>query len=111
MGASVAPAPPYSLQLLTQPGGSSSVALWNGPEFLAMVDQGLDAGGTLDPEAGTFWNQAELRMTDKAPYIFIAPVRPSVALEAGIRRIRTAAHRLPHRLLQPDPRLIDLWRT
>ena len=49
-----------------------------------MVDRGLDAGDALSPEAGVFWNQAELRMTEQAPYIFIARVRPSVALEAGI---------------------------
>lgn len=84
IGASVTMTPPYSLQLLTQPGGGSNVALWNDPEFLGMVQQGLDAGDALSPEAGVFWNEAELRMTEQAPYIFIARVRPSVALKAGI---------------------------
>nr|WP_296765544.1 ABC transporter substrate-binding protein [Rhodococcus sp. (in: high G+C Gram-positive bacteria)] len=84
IGASVTMTPPYSLQLLTQPGGGSNIALWNDPEFLALVDQGLDAGDALSPEAGEFWNAAELRMTEQAPYIFIARVRPSVALKAGI---------------------------
>ncbi|WP_052068119.1 ABC transporter substrate-binding protein [Rhodococcoides fascians] len=84
IGASVTMTPPYSLQLLTQPGGGSNTALWNDPEFLGLVDQGLNAGDALSPEAGEYWNAAELRMTEQAPYIFIARVRPSVALEAGI---------------------------
>ncbi|GGG21157.1 ABC transporter substrate-binding protein [Rhodococcoides trifolii] len=84
LGASVTMTPPYSLQLLTQPGGGSNYALWNDPEFLAMMDQGLDAGDALSPEAGEFWNAAELRMTEQAPYIFIARVRPTVAMEKGM---------------------------
>lgn len=83
-GSSVTMTPPYSLQLLTQPGGGSNIALWNDPEFLAEVQAGLDAGDALSDEAGVHWMAAELRMVEQAPYVMIARVRPAAVLRADI---------------------------
>jgi len=83
-GSSVTMTPPYSLQLLTQPGGGSNIALWDDPEFSGLVAQGLDAGDALSPEAGEFWSAAELRMVTQAPYVMIARIRPAQALAADI---------------------------
>lgn len=83
-GSSVTMTPPYSLQLLTQPGGGSNIALWNDPEFLAEVQAGLDAGDALSDEAGAHWMAAELRMVEQAPYVMIARVRPAAVLRSEI---------------------------
>lgn len=83
-GAAVTMTPPYSLQLLTQPGGGSNIALWDDPEFMKMIYDGLDAGDALSPEAGVYWTAAEERMTEQAPYVFIARLRPSVAMNPSI---------------------------
>lgn len=84
VGSSVTMTPPYTLQLLTQPGGGSNTALWNDPTFLAQVQAGLDAGDALGAEAMGHWQAAELRMVEQAPYVMIARVKPAAVLRSEI---------------------------
>jgi peptide/nickel transport system substrate-binding protein len=83
-GAAVTNTPPYMLQLLTQPGGGSNLALWNDPEFQAEVAAGLDSGDALGAEAMAHWQTAEQRMVTQAPYVMIARVKPAAVLRSDI---------------------------
>jgi peptide/nickel transport system substrate-binding protein len=84
VGFSVTMTPPYTLSLMTQPGGGSNTALWNDPEFLGELQSGLEAGEVFSDEAGPFWEAAELRMVTQAPYVFIARAQSAVAMTSEL---------------------------
>ncbi|MBM9469461.1 ABC transporter substrate-binding protein [Nakamurella leprariae] len=77
--------PPYSLLLAfpeNNPGRNTTA--FNDPDFYAAVKAGVAAGDSLSPEAGKFWNQAQLVWQENRPQIQIAKAQPLMVTRSNI---------------------------
>lgn len=86
-GTAVTMSPPYQLELVTNPGGSSNTVFWEGPsfdEFSAVMEEGYAAGDTIGPKAGPKWSEAEGLMLENAGHIFIGRVMSPYSMRSDI---------------------------
>jgi peptide/nickel transport system substrate-binding protein len=77
--------PPYSLLLAfphDNPGRNTTG--FDVPEYYQAVQGGVDAGDSLSPEAGKFWNQAQLVWQDYRPQIQLAKVQPLMVTRSNV---------------------------
>ncbi|WP_353807651.1 ABC transporter substrate-binding protein [Agromyces sp. SYSU T00194] len=78
-------APPYELLLYTTPGSSGNLGQYESQEFLDTVNQGIEAGDALSPEAAEYWNAAQdIWLAQDVANIFVAKIKPIVALSSDL---------------------------
>jgi peptide/nickel transport system substrate-binding protein len=80
-GGAISLSPPYELLLNTTKDAASNISSWENDAFYAAVDNGVNAGDALSPEAGKFWNEAErIWLGDDAATVFVVNTFPTSAL-------------------------------
>lgn len=80
----VVQSPPYVLSLFYTPGSAINWPDWTDQPFLDALDAGNAAGDPLSDSAGAAWNEAERRIRDEVPTIWMAWVQPLNAFSAAV---------------------------